>query len=79
MINLDLFFSEGKTLIYEEYLIEKAVVGGFGSIVELTQKARLWLKKKIQGDDCELLITPSGDLLKEEEVMVRKPTSFTFM
>ncbi|CAG5125978.1 unnamed protein product [Candidula unifasciata] len=62
----------GRALIYEGYLREKAVQGGFGSTVETTQKAKTWLNRLNRSDECHLFITPTGDLQQEEEMQKKK-------
>ncbi|BFY97741.1 hypothetical protein BsWGS_00781 [Bradybaena similaris] len=63
----------GRALIYEGYLREKAVQGGFGSTVETTQKAKSWLSRlNSANNECHLYITPTGELLQEEELQIKK-------
>lgn len=69
---LTLSFS-GRALIYEGYLREKAVQGGFGSTVETTQKAKSWINcLNSANNECHLFITPTGELLQEEELQIKK-------
>ncbi|KAI8774726.1 Werner syndrome ATP-dependent helicase isoform X1 [Biomphalaria glabrata] len=58
----------GKALICDGYLKEKVVHGGFGSIVEMTFKARDWIKFATS-EKSQLLLIPSGDLLSQKDTV----------
>ncbi|RUS74144.1 hypothetical protein EGW08_018099 [Elysia chlorotica] len=69
----------GRSLVYEGYLREKTLQSGYGCTVEMTPKAESWYNKVKQGKsgDCPLLLTPSGDLLHEEQSRKAKAVSVT--
>lgn len=59
-----------KSLIYEGYLNEKKVEGGFGCTIELSQKAHNWMNKSRGDKKTELKILPTADMLNEEKLRV---------
>ena len=64
----------GYQLKMQGYLEEKAVVGGFGSVVKLSNKGRRWLKKANRGSSIPSLpFTPSSTLLASEKPQPSQP------
>ena len=58
----------GYQLKLQGYLEEKAVVGGFGSVIKLNNKSQRWLKKADRSSIVpSLTFTPSPTLLAMEK------------
>ncbi|PVD30177.1 hypothetical protein C0Q70_09439 [Pomacea canaliculata] len=57
---------ESKCLVFEGYLVESAVRGGFGATTELGRKAVEWMKQASSNNDVpSLMIMPDQNLLSE--------------
>ncbi|ESO97088.1 hypothetical protein LOTGIDRAFT_143542, partial [Lottia gigantea] len=61
----------GKCLLVEGYLKEKAIEGGFGSTIEISNKGFDWLN---QSTSQAIKLQPSHDLLNEEKNTTIKPS-----